>query len=207
MPLIKNQQSDRVIVDERTKSRDCASLVKELENPSSIARRWAARDLADCHDASAALVSRLNREDDISVREVILTTLTNLGDNIAIAGLVDCLRSEDAVLRNESIEVMKQLPDEVAPIMRGLLHDQDSDVRIFAVNILESLRHPDVEAWLMDVINNDHNVNVCATALDLLVEVGSKSSEEPLNALKIRFAEEPYIQFAVDLALKRISED
>jgi HEAT repeat protein len=130
-----------------------------------------------------------------------------LGDEVAMAGLVDCLRSEDAVLRNESIEVMKQLPEEVALIMRGLLADQNPDVRIFAVNILESLRHPDVEAWLIEVIKRDDNVNVCATALDLLVEVGSKSSEEPLKSLKIRFADEPYIQFAVDLALKRISEN
>jgi len=120
---------------------------------------------------------------------------------------VECLRSEDAELRNESIEVMKQLPDEVAPIMRGLLCDQDSDVRIFAVNILESLRHPDVETWLIDVISSDENVNVCATALDLLVEVGSKASEVPIKKLMSRFANEPFVQFAGDLAFKRISED
>jgi len=141
------------------------------------------------------------------VREVILTTLTRLGDDVAIAGLVDCLRSEeDAALRNEALEAMKQLPDEVAPIMAGLLHDADPDVRIFAVNILESLRHPEVEAWLIDVIQHDPHVNVCATAVDLLGEVGSDRAREALLGLKARFAQEPYVQFAASLALRRIDE-
>lgn len=207
MAFIKKQTVAPVTTDERKQARDCASLVAELENSDPKARRWAARDLTDCPDASATLVGRLLREDDVSVREVILTTLTALGDDIAVAGLVECLRSEDAGLRNEAIEAMKQLPDEVAPIMRALLADSSPDVRIFAVNILESLRHPEVEAWLISVIEEDAQLNVCATAVDLLGEVGSAAAREPLLRLKARYADEPYIQFAADLALKRIAAD
>lgn len=206
MGLIKNHTVQPVTTDERKQARDCPALIAELENASPAARRWAARDLADCREASGALVSRLQREDDVSVREVILTTLTALGDEVAVAGLVACLRSEGAALRNEAIEAMKQLPDEVAPIMRGLLADPSPDVRIFAVNILESLRHPEVEHWLIEVIDQDAQLNVCATAVDLLGEVGSIAAREPLLRLKARYAEEPYIQFATDLALKRIIE-
>jgi len=206
MVLIKKQTVQAVAEDERSHSRDCGSLVSELENSNPTARRWAARDLTDCPDASTALIDRLQREDDVSVREVILTTLTALGDETAVAGLVNCLKSEDAALRNEAIEAMKQLPDEVAPIMRDLLSDANPDVRIFAVNILESLRHPGVESWLVGVIESDPQLNVCATAVDLLGEVGSAAAREPLLHLKARFADEPYIQFATDLALKRIDE-
>jgi HEAT repeat protein len=206
MAFIKKQTSEPINEDERTQPRDCDNLVIQLDSPDPVARRWAARDLADCPEASSALVSRLNRENDMSVREVILSSLTSLGDEVAVAGLIECLRSEDVGLRNESIEVMKHLPDEVSPIIQNLLVDKNVDVRIFAVNILESLRHPDVEAWLIEVIEHDQNVNVCATALDLLVEVGSKDAEQPIVRLKARFTEEPYIQFAADLALKRISE-
>jgi len=78
-------------------------------------------------------------------------------------------------------------------------------VRIFAINILESLRHPDVEAWLIEVIERDPMVNVCGTAVDLLSEVGSSASHDALERLKARFAAEPYIQFAADLALQRIA--
>lgn len=207
MAFVKSQPVGPIADDERKQPRDCANLEAELDSPSPTARRWAARDLTDCPQASAALVRRLNCEDDVSVREVILSTLTALGDEVAVAGLVQCLRSENASLRNEAIEAMKQLPEEVASIMRVLLQDADADVRIFAVNILESLRHPEVESWLITVIEQDPLLNVCATAVDLLGEVGTAAAREPLKRLNLRFPDEPYIQFATDLALKRINGD
>jgi HEAT repeat protein len=185
---------------------DCANLEQQLSQPLAETRRWAARDLIDCPGSSAVLVARLQVETDASVREVILTSLTRLGDAVAVQGLVHCMRSEDAALRNEAIEAMKQLPQAVAPIMHDLLNDADSDLRIFAVNILESLRHSDVERWLIEVIERDPHVNVCATAVDLLGEVGSSMALEPLQRLKARFASETYIQFAANLAIKRIQE-
>ncbi len=206
MALIKPQRSPDA-TPARELERDCASLVISLNNPSAVTRRWAARDLANCPDSSVALVARLGMEFDASVREVILTTLTRLGDSVAVAGLVQCMRSEDAALRNEAIEAMKLLPDAVAPIMRDLLADPDSDLRIFAVNILESLKHPDVELWLREVIERDPHINVCATAVDLLGEVGSEAALVSLQQLKARFAGQTYIQFAADLAIKRIQED
>jgi HEAT repeat protein len=191
--------------DQRASPRDLDGLIRELDASDAGARRWAARDLAAYPSASAALLARLQREDEVSVREVILTALMRIGDPASVSGLVTCLRSEDANLRNEAIEAMKSLPVEVAPIMRGLLVDEDPDVRIFAINILESLRHPDVEAWLIEVIEQEPMVNVCGTAVDLLSEVGSSASRDALERLKARFASEPYIQFAAALALKRIA--
>jgi HEAT repeat protein len=207
MALIKRIPAERAEHPARKQERDCSSLERKLADPSPEVRRWAARDLVDCPDSAAALVERLGLEADISVREVVLTTLTRLGNSVAVAGLVQSMRSEDAALRNEAIEAMKQLPDAVAPIMRNLLNDESSDLRIFAVNILESLKHPDVELWLREVIENDAHVNVCATAVDLLGEVGSQDALVSLQQLKLRFAAEPYIQFAADLAIKRILED
>lgn len=207
MAIVKQKSSQVIDTDERKRARDWPGLVAELEVDQPSARRWAARDLAEYPESSAPLVDRLKRETDFSVREAILTSLTKLGDQQAVAGLVDCLRSDDAALRNEVIEAMKQLPDEVAPIMNGLLNDADPDIRIFAVNILESLRHPHVENWLVEVIESDPHVNVCATAVDLLGEVGSALSQHALQQLKLRFPDEPYIGFACDLALKRIAED
>jgi HEAT repeat protein len=206
MALIKAAPLGTQEHPERQHQRDCVGLVVQLSDSNAEARRWAARDLADCPDSAGALVTRLRLEQDESVREIIFTTLTRIGDSTAVDGLVEFLHSEDAALRNEAIEAMKQLPDAVASIMQGLLADADSDVRIFAVNILESLRHPDVERWLSDVIERDVHVNVCATAVDLLGEVGSRAALEPLLRLKSRFAREPYIQFAADLAIKRILE-
>ncbi|WP_370292889.1 HEAT repeat domain-containing protein [Thalassolituus sp.] len=191
----------------QNEKRDCNQIRNELLSDDASSRRWAARDIVNCPGATHMLLDQLNNEEEPSVRQVILSSLTQLGDPEAVEGLVNCLRSEDASLRNEAIEAMKQLPEEVAPIMATLLNDPDPDVRIFAVNILESLCHDDVEQWLVSVIRDDEHVNVCATAVDLLGEVGSEISIEALTGLKDRFTEEPYIQFAADLAMKRISGD
>ncbi|MEI6387303.1 MAG: HEAT repeat domain-containing protein [Spirochaetota bacterium] len=206
MAFVKRSIVEPLTEDERKGSRGCADLIASLEDPNPTARRWAARDLLSCPEALPALVARLRNEVDISVREVILTSIISLGDPASMAGLVECLRSEDPCLRNEAIEAMKQLPDEVAPIMGSLLSDPDPDLRIFSINILESLRHSQVETWLVEVIEKDPVVNVCGTAVDLLAEVGSSFSIGALERLRDRFPEEPYIQFAANLALKRIHD-
>lgn len=207
MTIIKRTKPEIVEPEERRRRpRDFQGLKAQLEDPDAAARRWAARDLAQYTESAPALVDRLKQETDAAVREAILMSLTEIGNDVAVQGLIECLRSEDAALRNDAIEAMKNLPESVAPIMEDLLHDADSDVRIFAVNVLESLRHPDVEKWLIEVISKDPHINVCATAVDLLSEVGTEAALPALEALKTRFAGEPYIQFAADLAIRRISK-
>ena len=206
MALVKGKAVGTAVNVEPKEQRSCEELIAALEDSDATVRRHAAQQITSCHDAATALVNRLKREENTAVREAILNTLLRLHDPSIGSGLAECLRSEDAALRNDVIEAFKQLGDEVAPILRSLLADPDPDVRIFVVNILNSERHPDVEQWLIEVIERDAHVNVCATAVDLLCEVGAKASMDPLFRLKTRFAHEPYIQFAADLALKRIRE-
>lgn len=191
---------------EPIEQRSCEELVTALEDSDATVRRHAAQKIISFPDAAAALMSRLKREENTAVREAILNTLLRLHDPSIGSGLAECLRSEDAALRNDVIEAFKQMGDEVAPILRSLLDDPDPDVRIFVVNILNSERRSDVEQWLIEVIERDAHVNVCATAVDLVCEVGTEASIDPLLRLKSRFAHEAYIQFAANLALKRIRE-
>lgn len=204
MAFIRHQNEKPVFADERRATRTCAELTAALEDADPTVRRWAARDLVECPDAASALSSRLAVEHDLSVREVIFTTLVRIGVPSSVDTLIECLRSDDASLRNEAVEAMKQLPDAVVPFMSRLLADPDPDTRILTVNILESLRHPNVEAWLIDVVTEDPHVNVCGTAVDLLAEVGTVNATEAINALKARFPDEPYIQFSANVALNRI---
>src|SRR5471032_670441 len=101
---------------------------------------------------------------------------------------------------------MKALPLAVAPIMGALLRYPDADVRILAIGVLESLRHPLVEQWLLEVIVTDTQVNVCGAALDLLCEVASEAAGPALQALRRRYSDVPYIQFATGVALNRIAK-
>lgn len=206
MSLVKGKTADPAGNASAKAEPNCEELRMAMENADAGVRRHAARAIAGCPDASHALISRLQREEDVAVREVILNSLARRNDIVAVVGLVRCLRSEDTALRNEVIETIQQMGNEVVPVLESLLADPDPDVRIFVVNILDSERHPEVENWLIQVIDHDAQVNVCATAVDQLCEVGTEAAIEPLLRLKARFATEAYIQFAADLALKRIRE-
>lgn len=206
MGLVKRKAVDTADNAELIERRSCEELAAALEDSDAIVRRHAAQQITACFDAATALMSRLKREGNTAVRGAILNSLLRLHDPSISGGLAECLRSEDAALRNDVIETFKLLGDEVAPILRSLLADPDPDVRIFVVNILSSERHPDVEQWLIEVIEREAHVNVCATAVDLLSEVGTEAAIDPLLRLKARFAHEAYIQFAADLALKRIRD-
>jgi HEAT repeat protein len=207
MVIRKFSKKDEPRSDDRKYTRDLAGLTLAFNDANQDIRRWAAKDLVNIEGAEPVLVSRLAIERSAVVKEAIIMSLATIGNKEAIQGLVSCIRSEDAALRNDAVEVMKHLPKEISPLIHKLLHDQDSDVRILSINILESLCHPNVENWLIDVITHDGHVNVCATAVDLLGEVGSEAAVSPLKLLKGRFNNEPYINFAADLALKRILEE
>ena len=184
--------------------RDTEGLILQLQDPDPVVRRWAARDLAIHPHAVPALSEHLAKEPDHAVREVILTTLGVLGGEDVVAGLVPLLRSEDPGLRNGAIEVLSELPDEVAPHIDELLGDPDADVRIFTLNVLNMLSHPRVGKWLSQVLRNDPHVNVVAAALEAATEAGSPETLPAIAQARQRFADDPFIGFAADLAQQRI---
>ncbi len=207
---LKKQTPAPVDASERREIvRDLDGLAEQLATGTPAMRRWAVRDLLERggNFSSSLLCAQLAIEQESSVREVLLTALGRLRDREAVAALVACMRSEDAALRNHAIDVMKSIPEEVGPLMQDLLVDGDADVRILGVNVLESLRHPQVEQWLIEVIERDDNVNVCAAAVDVLGEVGTAASRAPLERLLQRFASEPYVAFAAGIALSRVAQE
>jgi HEAT repeat protein len=204
MALKKPQQEEQRLDDTRSLVRDLPGLLL-LSSDDVSERRWAARDLAQYADTAAhALCQRLEAEPDRATREAIAISLTKIGGDNVVTGLLPLLRSEDAALRNGVIDILKELPGDVAPHMEALLDDPSPDVRIFVVNVLEALRHPKVEDWLIAVISMDPHVNVVASALDLLGEVGTESALPALGRVLKRFPDEPFISFAVNNAVKCI---
>ncbi|MCB1739112.1 MAG: HEAT repeat domain-containing protein, partial [Gammaproteobacteria bacterium] len=176
MPLLKNSSGQERAEDaqeRRQQGRELPALIESLQAVEPEKRRWAARDLAGCPEAVDALCDRLEVEHDESVRQAILNALMRIGDSRVCERLTALLRSEDAALRNSVIEVMQNLPQVVAPYMERLLSDDDSDVRIFAVDILQVLQHENAPRWLLEVVERDAHVNVVGAALDRLAEIGT----------------------------------
>jgi HEAT repeat protein len=203
MGLVKGKATTLPEEPNRT---SCEELKAGLVDSSPAIRRRSAQEISHCPEAVGALVTQLKLEKDVAVREAIMAGMGRINTSEVVNALVDCLRSDDAALCNEAIETLKQLTFDMSPALKSLVADPDPDLRIFALNILESRRNPDLESWLIEVIEQDKHVNVCATAIDLLCEVGTEAALGPILRLKSRFASEAYIQFATDLALKRIRE-
>jgi len=181
-----------------------AEWIADLASADASIRRRAAHALCQLPDAVPVLWAHLVNEWSLSVRSIILTGLIVHKSPAVVTGLLPLLGGEDANLRNGAIEALQQMPDEVAPHVEAMLADPDSDIRIFAVDVLSALPHPMVPEWLRRVVTLDPHVNVCAAALDALAEAGQPEVIPALEKLADRFSDVAFIQFAVDAAIRRI---
>ncbi|MFC3225768.1 HEAT repeat domain-containing protein [Marinibaculum pumilum] len=163
-----------------------------------------ARLLGQRPDSEALLLTQLDGECDPAVREAILLGLLALGSDEAAAGLVEVLHSDDAGLRNAAIETLSAMPEAAAPLVDALLEDADSDIRLLTCNMLLSLPHPGVPAWLCAVAERDSHPNVCAAAVDALAEVGDPGCVPSLQSVAARFPDDAFLRFAVDAAIQRL---
>jgi len=191
-------------IETREYPRGLEGLVAQLTDVDAGVRRWAARDLAAHPRAAARLCACLATEPDASVRAVLFSSVARLGGATVVDGLLPLLRCEDAALRNGAIEVLGGLPEAVAPRIDMLLRDGDPDVRILTVNLLGQLPHPGVPRWLAQVLQEEQHANVVGAAVEVLAEVGDAELTAPLRQARQRFASDPYIVFAADVALGRI---
>lgn len=191
-------------VVERDPGREVVGLLGQLREGTASERRWAARDLANHPEAAAALGNQLLAERESEVQEAIFTSLGAIGTAEAVNVLLPLLRSDVPMLRNGAIEALIEMPEAVAPRITALLQDADPDVRIFTVNLLGDLKHPDIGRWLEVVLEREPQVNVVAAALEVLAEVGTPAIVPALQRAVLRFPEDPFLQFAADVAIERI---
>jgi HEAT repeat protein len=194
-------------VVEREYSRDTAGLTEQLDDPDAGIRRRAARDLAEDPANAEVLGRRLQVEFDPSVRESLFTALSGHPGAPVVEVLLELLRAEDAGLRNGAIEALAAMPSMVGPRVAAMLRDPDSDVRIFTVNLLGDLRHAHVAQWLLQVLLYETEVNVVCAAIEVLAEVGSATEVPALRAAVERFPDDPFVGFAVDMAIDRIAAE
>jgi len=203
MPLIR---SPNRVMEDRGKpiaATGADALQEDMQSDDAAVRRAAVVRAGRC-GATVLLASRLQVENDRGVRETILTNLVRNGGLAAARPLLNLLRSDDADLRNAVIETLQGMSDAITPLIEDLLTDPDADVRIFAVNILQSLKSPTVPDLAVKVISTDPHVNVCAAAVDVLAEVGRPEMAGALRDVAARFPDQPFLAFAVRTALKRI---
>lgn len=186
------------------------TLLVDLKSPEAQVRRRAILQMDRYPESSDVLLDLVENSDDRlteqdgSVREAIFTTLVAQKNDSVLPRLVRLLSSEDANLRNEAVVAMQSMPDRLGEYIEPLLRHPDSDVRILTINILEGLCDDRTPAWLYEIVQHDPHINVCATALDLLGELGQEHMIPAILALPTRFNNDVYLGFTADVAVRRI---
>lgn len=175
-----------------------------LEHGTADERWTAARRLAGQPAAAARLGSALTAETDGRVREAIFTSLVQIGGAAAVTAVLPHLKSDDAALRGGALDALKAMPSAARDRLPALLADPDADVRILACELARVVADQQAVALLARLIDAEPQVNVCAGAVDVLAEIGTAEILDRLAACGARFADQPFLEFAVKVAMRRI---
>jgi HEAT repeat protein len=187
-----------------TRAPTTAELVSQLAHSDAQHRRSAAMALQGQMAAAAAMVFALQTETDAQVRSALLASLSTMPCEAVVSGLTPLLQSDEASLRNGAMEVLAQMPHVLAPHVPQLLAHPDADVRLLTLQLLSELAHPEVRAWLCLVLERDDNLNVVASAVEVMAEVGQAQDVPLLEATLARFGGDPFLAFTIDIAISRM---
>jgi HEAT repeat protein len=167
--------------------------------------RWAAaRAAADCPDAAQALGDAVARERNPRVREAIFTSLSRIGTAESIEALLPLLRSDDSALRTGALDALRAMKSLVQPYVAQLIHDQDSDVRLLACELVRVLPGEDASGLLCALLDSEREANVCASAIEVLAEVGGPDALPALARCEERFSTTPFLVFSIRITADRI---
>jgi len=179
-------------------------------NPASLTegprdQRWAAvRAAAEAGDGVSLLAAALERENDARVREAIFTGLARIATPASAAVVVPYLRSDDASLRGGAMDALRAMPEASRPYLARLLADPDADVRLLSCELARVLPVSEASRLLCDLLERENEKNVCASAIEVLAEIGGPEALPVLARCAERFAADPFVAFSVKVARDRI---
>ena len=193
MPFIRRETVGQV---DAATTIDVAPLLAGLADRDPEVRWAAARKIGGIAAAVPALAKALEAEQSPRVREAIMTALMRVGDEASVRALLPYLRAQDAALRSSAIETLQTLPEAVSPFMSALLGDADPDVRILAAELVRNMPADQATRILSELLEQELQPNVCAAAIDVLAEVGTRDALPALRACAERFRDTPFLPFA-----------
>jgi len=183
---------------------DSASILDALANGSDDERWAAARALPEVPGGARALGDALSRERNLRVREAIFTSLARIGTAESIELVLPFLRSDDAHLRTGALDALRAMKGGVEPYMPQLLHDDDADVRLLACELARNLPSEAAAGLLCALLGSELEPNVCASAVEVLAEVGGPEALPVLARCADRFRGMPFLEFSIKITAERI---
>jgi HEAT repeat protein len=167
--------------------------------------RWeAARAAADIPGAAKALGETLLRERNPRVREAAFTSLARISTAESVELMIPLLRSDDAQLRTGALDALRTMTAVVRGYVPQLLHDVDADVRLLACELARNLPGEESARLLCELLESELEPNVCASAVEVLAEVGGPEALPVLARCADRFRGTSFIEFAIEITADRI---
>ena len=204
MPLIKRDKPNASAAVETAPA--SGSLQQMLASGAANERWAAARAMADDADAAPVLASALEKETAPEVRDAIFTSLVLIRTPEAAESLARLIRSDDAQLRSGALDGLSAMIDVARPLLPALLRDDDADVRLLACELVRRLDGEEATELLVGMLADEQQANVCGAAVDVLSETGTAAALGVLQQCAQRFAGEPFLKFAIDDAIARVSQ-
>lgn len=166
-----------------------------------VGRPADSRELGDALALDAALAS----ETEPRVREAIFTGLARIGSPESIAALALRVRSDDASIRTGALDALRTIGVGVLPYLPALLRDRDTDVRLLACDLAIGLPATETTSLLCQVLVDDPDANVCASAVEVIAEAGTPEALPSLRRCAARFPDDSFLAYAIGIALERVA--
>ncbi|MEQ8225365.1 MAG: protein kinase, partial [Candidatus Eremiobacterota bacterium] len=148
-------------------------LILQLKSNDKKARLQAVKALSSVIQEKATIaLTKLLYENDVPVQKQAAIALGEIGDNIAIDGLLHLLKSDDKNVRLSAVESLQKIkfPDDeyiVFSCIKNLFSHKDSPVRLLAFSLQSKFKYESFYSYLFEgLTDEDHNIRrLCAMTL------------------------------------------
>jgi HEAT repeat protein len=181
---------------------DLEEIRKQLESddPEVIREGAYAAGESGYEELIPLLAGRL-QSSNLGVQEAVDQALRRIGGPETVKAIVALLRSDEAPVRNLSMDILREIGREDFALLTKLLRDEDHDIRIFAADILGSTQNVMAVDPLCEALLKDPEVNVRYQAA---VSLGDLECPEAASCLNKAMQDEEWVLFAVIEALTKI---
>jgi len=162
-------------------------LIQDLYSEDEKTRAFAAEDIAydGLVEGIGPMLQRLEVEESRYVREVIVNSLKTMSGPELVAQVIPHLKSDDAFVRNAGIDILALQGEETLKALSKILHDNDKDIRKFALDILLQIASEQSGDLIAEGLK-DSDINNVITAVEYLGRLENRNHVAEINSLFMR---------------------
>lgn len=181
---------------------DCSEYILLMKSEDKeIVREGAFRAGEENCTEAVGRLAELLQTNHLGIQEAADSSLRKIGGKETVTAVLPLLRSDDAPVRNLSMDILREVGNQDLPSLIELIHDEDADIRIFVADILGSTNNILAVEPLCDALLKDPEVNVRYQAA---VSLGELRKEEAAPCLNKAINDEEWVQYSVIEALTKI---